>query len=288
MTGGDNCDAFESTDDREVAAWWPDSAGERLIMEPFRRGGEAGGEAVKLPPELDTDATSADARPVVLRLGEGADTMVEGLEPVVVVVELRRHRRRLRPLAVEVMLTESESRTRSGERYCASGKGVTIELLAGTVNARVLGVGAPAEVGDVWNSPVPIMDSLGAGGTMVRPGPPLLLGPGGWAWESATWCDCMSGLTVAVDAALGGGAGRGGAGGSAWFVREREREEERETTLRTRSRRLPVEEEGVRGRVLFLPCALRVFMYTGVGVGIPLSVSGSDEWSGVTNEGGRL
>ena len=77
-------------------------------MEPFRRGGEAGGDAVRLPPEPDTDATIADARPVVLRLGE--------LELVVVVVELRRHRRRLRPLAVEAMLTESESLTRSGER----------------------------------------------------------------------------------------------------------------------------------------------------------------------------
>jgi len=80
-------------------------------MEPFRRGGEAGGDEVKLPPELDTDATSADARLMVLRLGEGAAMGVLEL-----VVELRRHRRRLRPLAVEAMLTESESLTRSGER----------------------------------------------------------------------------------------------------------------------------------------------------------------------------
>jgi hypothetical protein len=92
---------------------------------------------------------------------------------------------------------------------------------------------------------------------MVRPGGPLLLRPCGWAW-----CICISGLTVAVDAASDG-AGRGGAGGSAWFVREREREEERETTLRTRSRRLPVEEEGVRGREL--PFTPRVFLDTGVG-----------------------
>jgi hypothetical protein len=105
---------------------------------------------------------------------------------------------------------------------------------------------------------------------MVRPGAPLLLGPGGWAWGA-----CMSRLAVVVDAASGG-AGRGGAGGSAWFVREREREEERETTLRTRSRRLPVEEDGVRGRVLLLlPFTPRVFLDTGVGVGIPLSVSGT-------------
>lgn len=79
---------------------------------------------------------------------------------------------------------------------------------------------------------------------MVRPGEPLLAGPGGWAWGV-----CISGLMVAVDTASSG-AGKGGAGDSARFVREREREEERETTLRTRSRRLPVEEEGVRGRVL--------------------------------------
>jgi hypothetical protein len=139
MTG--NCGVFESTDDCEVAAWWPDRAGERLTKEPFRRGGGVGRDAVRLPPELDTDATSADARPVVLRLGEG--TALE------LVVELRRHRRRLRPLAVEAMLTESESLTRSGERYRDSGKGVVVGLWTATVNARVLGVGAPAEVGDV-------------------------------------------------------------------------------------------------------------------------------------------
>jgi hypothetical protein len=145
MAGEDDCWVFESTDDCEVAAWWPDRAGERLTTEPFRHGGEAGGDAVRLPPEPDTDATSADARPMVLRLGEGA-TMLGVLE---LAVELRRHRRRLRPLAVEAMLTESESLTRSGERYCDPGNGVAVELLTGTVNARVLGVGAPAEVGDI-------------------------------------------------------------------------------------------------------------------------------------------
>ena len=46
MAGGDNCEAFESTDDCEVVTWWPDSAGERLTMEPFRRGGEEGGDTV--------------------------------------------------------------------------------------------------------------------------------------------------------------------------------------------------------------------------------------------------
>jgi hypothetical protein len=126
------------------------------------------------------------------------------------------------------------------------------------------------------------MDVLGVGGTMVRPGAPLLLRPCGRAW-----CICISELTVAIDAASGG-VGRGGAGGSAWFVREREREEERETTLRTRSRRLPVEEEGVRERVSLLPFMPRVFLDTGVGVGIPLSASGVGEWLKLINEVGRL
>lgn len=139
---------FVSTDDCEVAAWWPDRAGERLITEPFRCGGEVDGDAVRLLPELDMDATSADARPVALRLGEAA-AMLEVLELVVVVVELRRHRRRLRPLAVEAMLIESESLTRSGVRYCDSREAVAIGLLTGTVKARVLGVGPPTEVGDV-------------------------------------------------------------------------------------------------------------------------------------------
>jgi hypothetical protein len=247
VAGGDNCGAFESTDDCEAAAWWPDSAGERLTVEPFpaeplRRGGDAGRDATRLPPELDTEATRADARPAVLRLGEGGAALLA--------VELRRHRRRLRPLAVEAMLTESESRTRSGERYwVVSGKEaveVVLGLLTAMVNARVLGVGALAEVGDVWNSPVPVMDAEGAGGTMVRPrasavSPLLLLGTkGGCAWESLKR---VSALVGAVDAVALGVAGRTGAGGSPWFVRRREREEERETTLRTRSRRLPVDEE---------------------------------------------
>ena len=87
---------FEFTDDCEVATRWPDSAGDRLTIKPFRRGVEEGGDAVLLPPELDTYAMSADARPEVLRLGEG--TALE------LVVELRLHRRRLQPLAVEAKL----------------------------------------------------------------------------------------------------------------------------------------------------------------------------------------
>ena len=59
------------------------------------------------PPEPDTEATIADASPSVLRLGDPCDVLI---------IELRRHSRSLRPLAVEEMLTESESRTRTGER----------------------------------------------------------------------------------------------------------------------------------------------------------------------------
>lgn len=71
---------------------------------------------VRLPPELDADAPSADARSVVLCLGS------------------------------------------------------------------CWGVSGPAEAGDVRNSPVPVMDVLGAGGTIVRQGSQLVLGPGGRTW----------------------------------------------------------------------------------------------------------
>ena len=116
MAGEDSCRLFESMDDCDAAAWWPDRAGERLTAEPLRRGGEMGGEdelrggELGVPPERDTDATSAEARPVVLRFGDGCAAEL--------VVELRRQSRRLRPLAVEAMLIESESRTWSGERNC--------------------------------------------------------------------------------------------------------------------------------------------------------------------------
>ena len=92
-------------------------------MEPFRCGGEEGGDVVWWPLELDTDATSADTRAVALRLGDGGGRTEGTLEPLLtgmlgllLVVELRRHRRRLRPLIVEAMLTESESHMLSGER----------------------------------------------------------------------------------------------------------------------------------------------------------------------------
>ena len=277
MAGGDSCRPLESTDDCEVAAWWPDSAGERLMMEPLRRGGEDGGEDAppEVPPEWDTDATSAAASATVLRRGEGGAAAA-----VVLVVELRRQSRRLRPLAVEVMLIESESRTRSGVRNCAVCKsGYVLGLPAATVKARVAGVGVGnVDVGDDCSSFGPAtMCSPGAGGLMVRPAPlpPLFA----CAWEFATWLAATWGGTD--------GVARGGAGVSVWFRRERERE--RETTLRTRSRRLPVDEEGVRGREL--PWTPSEFLNVGVGAGMPLSVCGGaedEEWSRLAKEGGGL
>jgi hypothetical protein len=113
---------------------------------------------------------------------------------------------------------------------------------------------------------------------MVRPAPlpPLLA----CAWEFvATWLETAWGGTDGVP--------RGGAASSVWFRRERERE--RVTTLRTRSRRLPVDEDGVKGREL--PWTLSELLDMGVGVGIPLSVSGCakvEEWSRLAKGGGGL
>jgi hypothetical protein len=53
-----------------------------------------------------------------LRSGEGT-----GLELVVVVVKLCRHRQCLRQLAIEAMLTESGSLMQSGERDCIAIQG---------------------------------------------------------------------------------------------------------------------------------------------------------------------
>lgn len=72
-------------------------------------------------------------------------------------------------------------------------------------------------------------------------------------------------------------------GGSTRFVREDEREE---MTLRTRSRRLPVDDDGTKGRVALLtPSSL---LGAGVGVGIPLSVSNAVDLSSFVKEEGRL
>ncbi len=108
-------------DDPDAAAWRPESAGERLAAEaPLWRGGEAGVEELlvlrragsgteedaRAPEELVTDPTMADAMPV--------DRWCFG--EVVLEVEPRRHRQRLRVLVVDVMLTASESRIWSGDR----------------------------------------------------------------------------------------------------------------------------------------------------------------------------
>src|ERR1700761_4160353 len=87
----------------------------------------------------------------------------------VLVVELRRHRRRLRPLAVDEMLTASESRTRLGERNWDSGTAGGLVVATGNARACV-GVGAE-EVGDVWYSFVPVIDSAEGALTSLDPLP---------------------------------------------------------------------------------------------------------------------
>ena len=131
-----------------------------------------------------------------------------------------------------------------------------VGLPAATVKARVVGVGVGRVAsGDVWSSLPPVTSgSPGVGGTMVRP------------FAGRVWaCDTD-------------GAGSGAATDVARFVRERERDREM-TTLRTRSRRLPVDEDGDRGRAL--PLTPSDLSDTGIDVGIPLSVSGAEaeEWS---------
>lgn len=238
-------------DDCEAAAWWPDNAGERLTVEPLRRGGEAGGLGSD---DLRTDATRTDGRVERCCFGEE-----------VLVVELRRHRRRLRPLAVDVMLAVSESRIRLGERSCDSGTG----WLPATVNARCcVGVGAE-EVGETrGSSVVPVIESVEV--PFARVGESTLRGSE--LMMAANW----GAEGVVTDEV--------GAVGSA---REREREDEREeTTLRTRSRRLLDDDDGASGR--WLPSRPRVLFELGVGVGIPLSNSNAAELLMVDKAEGRV
>ena len=145
-----------------------------------------------------------------------------------------------------------------------------VGLPAATVNARVVGVGVGrVDSGDVWSTLPPTRGSPGAGGTMVRPFAERV-----WAWESVAVPWCVTDV-----------AGSGAATDVARFVRERERD--RETTLRTRSRRLPVDEDGVR--VWALPLTPSDLSDTGIVVGIPLSVSGAEdeEWSRLAIGRGR-
>jgi hypothetical protein len=59
------------------------------------------------------------------------------------------------PLAVEEMLTESESRAQSGERNCDSGGGA-----GSTVKARFCADKGTEDVGEGWNSVVPVIESV--------------------------------------------------------------------------------------------------------------------------------
>jgi hypothetical protein len=112
--------------------------------------------------------------PLAVRLGGCASEWVDGspverccFGEVVLALELRRHRRRLRALVVEDILTESESRTRAGERNWDSGT-AGLGLLAVTLNERsCVGV----DVGEVWNSFVPVIDSDEE--AVITPGPML-------------------------------------------------------------------------------------------------------------------
>jgi len=133
------------------------------------------------------------------------------------------------------------------------------------------------DVGEVWYSFVPVIDSTE--GAMTSPDP--LLFERVWARGSSTLRG--SELMLAVNCGPDG-AEEEGAEGS---MREREREDEREeTTLRTRSRRLPVDADGANG--CSLPSKPRVLLEVGVGVGIPLSNSGDVEPLRLDKAAGRL
>ena len=197
---------------------------------------------------LVTDATRTDGS-AVERCCFGDDVLV---------VDLRRHRRRLRPLAVDEMLAVSESRIRLGERNWDSGTG----LLPATVNARAcVGVGAE-DVEELCDSFVPVIESDEGSPCTV---PFARIGERG----SST----LRGSVLMMAANCGPDGAAAEEVGSA---REREREDEREeTTLRTRSRRLLDDEDGANGR--WVPSRPRVLLELGVGVGIPLSNSDAGE-----------
>lgn len=102
-----------------------------------------------------------------------------------------------------------------------------------------------------------------------------------WARGSSTLCG--SALMLAANCGPDGAEEEGAVGS----MREREREDEREeTTLRTRSRRLPIDDDGANR------CSLsskpRVLLEVGVGVGIPLSDSEGVELFRLGKAAGRL
>jgi hypothetical protein len=165
----------------------------------------------------------------------------------VLVVELRRQRRRLRPLAVEEILAVSESRI--GESNWDSG------TVVATVNARAcVGVGAE-DVGEVRYSFVPVMDSVERATTSAGPFPFACA-------KSST----LHGSVLMMVA----NCGPEGVVGTVGSTQVREREDEREVTaLRTRSCRLLDEDDIANLR--WLLSRLRVLLGVGVGVGITLS-----------------
>ena len=72
----------------------------------------------------------------------------------VLIVELRRHRHRLRQLTVDEMLTESKSC--AGERNCVLSVIAGLGVLVAMENAHAC-VGVA--IGEVWNSFEPVIDS---------------------------------------------------------------------------------------------------------------------------------
>lgn len=233
-------------------------------MEPLRRDGEAG--VVDGSDDLRalvTDPPKTDGR-AVERCCLGDEVLV---------VELRRHKRRLRPLAVDDMLAVSESRIRLGERNCDSGTG----WLPATVNARAcVGVGAE-DVGETRGSfVVPVIESVEGSPCMVP-----LARVGDRGSSTLRGSELMMAANCGAEGVV---TEEVGAVGSA---RVREREDDREeTTLRTRSRRLLDDEDGASGR--WLPSRPRVLLELGVGVGIPLSNSSDGELLIVDKAEGRV
>ena len=191
----------------------------------LRRGCEAGVEELREGSAATTAGEEEEWRALVTEVAKTFGSAVERccLGEDVLVVELRRQRRRLRPLAVEVILAVSESRI--GERNWDSG---TVGVVP-TVNARAcVGVGTD-DVGEVRYSFVPVIDSVD--GAMTSAGP-------------LPFARAKSSTLRGSVLMMGANCGPEGVG-TVGSTRVREREEEREVTaLRTRSRRLLDEDDG--------------------------------------------
>ncbi len=135
-----------------------------------------------------------------------------------------------------------------------------------------VGVGV-ADVGEVWNSFEPVMDS--DEGATLSPDPWLLVRVG------LRMSSTLDGSELIVAANCGpDGVEEEDVVGSmrVW--------EPEETTLRTRSRRLPVEDEVFNER--WFPSTPRVLLEVGMGVGMPLSDAGAGEMFRLDKAAGRL